>query len=82
VRRAPFKLVQSNQVSSYETVECLRELLKEAESGELIGIAWVSMYRRRVWDRRSCGEAHRNPAWTLGMIQAYSVKLADEINDQ
>lgn len=80
--RAPFRLVSPDEWQSHETVQCLRELLREAEAGELIGVAWVSMYRRRVWDRRSCGEAHRNPAWTVGMLQAYSVKLSNDINEQ
>lgn len=78
--RAPFRLVPAG--GSHETVECLRALLAQAEAGDLIGVAWVSMYRRRTWDYRACGETHRNRAWTLGMLQAFSAKLANDINDQ
>lgn len=78
--KRPFRLVSTNGVS-HETVACLRDLLREAEAGELIGVAWVSMYKRREWDRRACGEAHRNPVWSIGMLQAFSAKLAGEINE-
>lgn len=56
-------------------------MLAEAEAGELVGVAWVSMYRNNGWDRWACGQAHEDPARTLGMIQAYAHKLADEINN-
>lgn len=78
MRRA-FRLVPTD-TASRETIACLKALLAEAERGELIGVAWVSMYKNRRWDRWACGEAHRNSTWTLGMLHAYAAMLADEIN--
>jgi hypothetical protein len=60
----------------------MRTKLREAESGELIGTLVISMYKRREWDYVACGEAHRNPAWSLGMLTAFAAKLATEINEQ
>lgn len=78
--RRPFRLVLSLDGSN-DVKRCLRARLKEAESGEMIGVALVAMYRRREWDYEACGEAHRNKAWTLGMLEAFQAKLAADINN-
>lgn len=80
VVKAPFKLIAADGVST-ETVDCLRTLLREAEAGKLIGVAYVSMYKRRLWDYRACGEAYRNQTWALGMLQAFAHKMATDINN-
>lgn len=77
--RPPFRLVQSSHQST-ETTACLQELLKDAEKKELIGVAYVAMYKSREWDYRACGEANRNPAWSMGMLVAFIAKLASDIN--
>jgi hypothetical protein len=77
--KRPFKLVPHEHGSS-EVVACLRSLLRDAEAGKLIGVAWVAMYKQREWDYMACGEAHRNPAWTIGMLTSFSIKLANDIN--
>ena len=82
MRKTPFRLRAIPPRGSNETVRCLRELLKEAEAGRLLGVGWVAMYQSREWDYKSCGEVHRNPAWTIGMLQAFSAKLAGDINSQ
>lgn len=63
-----------------ETIAHLRILLDEAERGELIGVAWVGMYKGRQWDRAATGEAQRNRTWLLGMLHAYCAKLAEDVN--
>ena len=80
MRKTPFRLRLVHPSGSHETVRCLRQLLSEAEAGSLIGVGWVAMYHSREWDYKSCGEVHRNPAWTVGMLQAFSAKLANDIN--
>jgi hypothetical protein len=82
MRKAPFRLRLIQPSGSNETVKCLRTLLREAEAGRLIGVGWVAMYNSREWDYKTCGEVHRNPAWTIGMLQAFSAKLAGDINAQ
>jgi hypothetical protein len=79
--KPPFKLVATNGVS-HDTVKCLRHKVQEAEGGELIGTLIISMYKRREWDYQACGEAHRNPAWSLGMLTAFAAKIASDINRQ
>jgi hypothetical protein len=80
VARPPFKLITSSSHQSTDTQKCLHQLLKESESKELIGLAYVAMYKDREWDYRACGEANRNPAWSLSMLFAFMVKLANDIN--
>ena len=53
---------------SHETIEALRYLLHEAERGELIGIAYTAMLKRRFVIMDSAGEAYRNPIFALGML--------------
>jgi hypothetical protein len=67
--RRPFKLVALDGVSR-DTVECLRLLLAEAERGEVIGVSYVAMHKRRHFSAHSCGEAHRNPVFASGMVGA------------
>lgn len=67
-RRPPFRLVPVER--SHDTVEALRELLEEAEAGEVVGLAFAAMYRRRQFITDTAGECHRNPVFTRGMIAA------------
>lgn len=75
------RLVRAPRPADPATVDCLRTLLREAEAGELVGMAFVARYRGRVWDRGACGEADADSVWTLGMLQAYAVELANRVND-
>lgn len=54
------RLVPRAQVSA-DVVRCLRELLKDAEQGKIIGISYAGMKSDRELFYSSCGEAHRNP---------------------
>lgn len=71
--KSPFVLIQDT--ISTDTVECCRQLLKAAQSGELIGIAFVGMLKRRGFIVNSAGEAHRNPTFSLGMVACLSDQL-------
>ncbi|MGQ3051065.1 MAG: hypothetical protein ACT6S0_04710 [Roseateles sp.] len=66
-RARPFRLLHLRQSVSHETVECLRELLSQAEAGKIIGISYTVMAANREFFYSSCGEAHRNPAWATAM---------------
>jgi hypothetical protein len=77
--KRPFRLV-STEGRSQDTIACLKAALAEAEAGELIGWAGVLMYRRREWDYQNCGETHRNPTWTAGMLTAFLASLSSHIN--
>jgi hypothetical protein len=61
-------LVPMAQTVSHDTVECLEALLEEARRGEIIGVCYAAMHRQRQYTVHSCGEAHRNPTYSAGMV--------------
>lgn len=73
----PFVLVPDSV--SHDTVECLKTLLEHAKSGEIIGVAYTAMLRRRGYIANTAGEAHRNPTFTRGMVAALDDQLAGRI---
>lgn len=72
-RAAGYRLV-ADQVSP-DTVVALEELLAHAKKGQLIGVAFVAMYRRREYICNTTGEARRSPTFTRGMLKALDDKL-------
>jgi hypothetical protein len=72
--KAPFVLMPDTV--SHDTVECLELLLHQAKRGEVIGIAFAAMLRRRTFVVNSAGEAHRNPTFSRGMLAALDDQLA------
>lgn len=76
-RRPPFQLVPDTM--SQDTVEALGELLTQAETGDVIGVAFVAMYRQRRFITNTAGECRRNPVFARGMIAALDDQLADRI---
>lgn len=77
MRRPPFSLIPDT--ISTDTVECLDELLAMARAGEVIGIAYVAMLKRRKYIVNAAGEAYRNPTFTLGMIQVLNSELGQRV---
>lgn len=76
--KPPFRLLTLDSVS-HDTVSCLRALLEKAESGEVIGVAYAAMYKRRRYTVHTCGEAFRNPTFTLGMAHMLIDDLSDKV---
>jgi len=66
--KPPFRLVQDT-ISS-DTVKALEQLLTAAKKGQVIGIAFVAMYKQRKYIANAAGEARRSPTFTRGMIAA------------
>lgn len=75
MRRKPFALIRSEV--SHDTVEALEFLLHEAKRGELIGIAYGAMMRRRACIVDTAGEAHHNPLFALGVVCMLSGEISD-----
>ena len=75
MKMKPFTLAKEKV--SHETVEALRYLLGEAERGELIGIAYAAMLKRRSCIVDTAGEDYRNPLFALGMVCMLSADIAD-----
>lgn len=64
---------------SRDTIKVLRELLAQAEAGDLVGFAYSAMFRERLWSYGSTGEASRNPAFTIGLMQIQQIDLAHQL---
>lgn len=76
--KRPFHLVQDGLSS--DTIKALQSLLAEAESGQLIGLAYVAMYKRREYTASATGEARRNPTFTRGMLAALDDVLGEMVS--
>lgn len=59
-----------------DVAELLEELCEQAKRGDLIGIAFCAMYRRREYVVDTAGECRRNPTFTRGMVRALDDRLA------
>lgn len=64
---------------SNDTVKCLETLLHEARAGNLIGVAFAAMLKRRGYIVNTAGECHRNPTFSRGMVAALDGQLATRI---
>jgi hypothetical protein len=60
---------------SHDTVECLTALLKRAQAGEITGVAFAVILRRRRYIVNTCGAARKYPTFTRGMIHALDDEL-------
>lgn len=76
--KPPFHLIQ-NKISGH-TVSALRQLLSEAESGEIIGMAFIAMYRNREFVVDTTGESRRNPVFTRGMLSYLDDELSSKMD--
>lgn len=65
---------------SKDTIACLRALLSHAEQGQLIGIAFAAMYKRKKFIVNSAGEAHQSPVFSLGMVDLLKDELKKNTN--
>lgn len=74
----PFTLVPDD--ISHDTIEALQNLLDEARTGTLIGIAFAAMYKRRNFIVNTAGEAYRSPTFTRGMIAALDDQLREMVH--
>jgi len=67
---------------SVDTVQALRQLLAEAERGEIVGVAFAAMYKRRNFFVGAAGEAYRNPTFARGMVCALSDQLGVQMKEE
>lgn len=64
---------------STDTVGALEQLLDDARSGHIIGIAFAAVLKRKRYFVDAAGEARRDPTFTRGMIGALDDELRDLI---
>lgn len=77
MKRPPFILVPDTV--SHDTVTCLELLLDAAKRGEVIGLAYAAMLKRRAYITNTAGEAYRNPTFSRGMIAALDDQLGRHV---
>lgn len=72
--KPPFTLMRASV--SHDTIEALEFLLHEAKRGEVIGIAYGAIMKRRSCIVDTAGEAYRNPLFALGVVCMLSDDVA------
>ncbi len=72
--KPPFTLMRATV--SHDTVEALEFLLHEAKRGEVIGLAYGAIMKRRSCIVDTAGEAYRNPLFALGVVCMLSDDVA------
>lgn len=72
-----FKLAEDK--ISHETVEALEILLDKARKGDIIGIAFSVMNKRRTYNTSTAGELHRNMTFAVGTLMVLVARLLKEI---
>lgn len=75
--KPPFILVPDTV--SRDTVKCLETLLEGARKGEVIGIAFAAMLKKRAYITNAAGEAFRNPTFSRGMVATLDDQLARQV---
>jgi hypothetical protein len=75
--KSPFILVPDTV--STDTVECLELLLSRARRGEVIGLAYAAMLKKRAYIVNTAGSAHESPTFARGMLRALDDQLGQRI---
>lgn len=75
--KPPFVLIEDTV--SHDTVEALKTLYEQAKKGEVTGIAYAAMLKRRGYIVNTAGEAHRSPTYSRGMLLALDDKLSRRV---
>ena len=79
VRLVPPPTERRRPAVSRDTIERLEQLLEEAKSGKLQGMAFVAIYEHRNFKVKVCGEADRSPVFARGALASLDDELADRI---
>lgn len=64
---------------STDTIECLALLLRRARRGEVIGLAYCAMLKKRAYIVNAAGAAHESPTFARGMVAALDDHLSQRI---
>lgn len=65
---------------SEDTIDALHVMHSRAKQGQILGIAYVVMYKRREFATGATGECRNNPIFTRGMVASLDDALATLIN--
>lgn len=75
----PYSLVPDNV--SHDTVTALEQLLEKAKSGEVIGILFGVLMKRRRYAVNIAGEARRDTALSRGICAALDDELSALVHE-
>lgn len=78
--KPPFRLVPDTL--STETTEALTQMLDMARRGELIGLAFAGILKRRGYFVNTAGEAYRNPTFARGCVSALDDELGQRMRNE
>lgn len=67
---------------SRDTVRCLEGLLEAAKAGEVVGVAYAAIHRRRNFRVHICGEAYRAPVFARGCVAVLDDELGHRIRHE
>jgi len=76
--KPPFRVIAENPSS--DTMHVLMELMELAHKGELIGLAFVSLHKRRKVQTGATGEASRSPVFTIGAVRILEQNLLHHLD--
>jgi hypothetical protein len=76
------KMVGVGEHRSRDTVEALSGLLEDAKRGDVLGIAFTAILKRRRMSYGITGEAYEDAILTLGQIQVLAMALQERIREQ
>lgn len=64
--RPPFRPVPDDLPA--DTAGALRKLLNQATRGEILGVAFVALYKNRTFIVNTTGEVRRSPVFARGLV--------------
>jgi len=76
VKQPPPPFILIPDTISHELGEAIEQLYDGWRRGELIGLAFTGMIRRRGYIVNAAGECYRSPTFTRGMVAALDDQLA------
>jgi hypothetical protein len=71
------KVAPLDKSGSDSTIGVLESLLEDAHSGNVVGIAFVALRKRRQFVMGATGEARRNPVFARGMLACLDDALGE-----
>jgi len=74
----PYSLIPDS--ISHETVTALEQLTERARAGEILGLGFVALLKRRRYVVNTAGECRHDPTLTRGMVLALDDELRSMVH--
>jgi len=73
------ELIISPQLS-HDTISALEQLLEGARAGDVVGIAYTALLKRRRYLTDAAGECFRDPTFARGLVAALDDHLSSMVH--